>query len=313
MRSNLGGRVMKTRSDWPALPYEEWAPTKKTLQMVSQMVGKTRLALVPPQPEWLHASLQLDPRGFTTGPMPVGDRVLAVLIDVFDSAIRLDLSDGRQGRVSLGPDRCVADIWRDYIGALDALGVHPDIWPKPQELSDETPFGENTHDCTIVAEHAQRFHGVLCSLDGIFEEFRSPFFGRSGIQFWWGAFDYAVLLFSGKHEIAPDDKGYIMRYDLDAQHMNAGFWVGDDNAPDPGFYAYLVPRPDGCETAAIEPPYAGWVEAMGEWMMPYEDFRACDDPRQALLDFLNSVYGVAVRLGGWDAEAFSYVEPPKRA
>ncbi len=48
-------------------------------------------------------------------------------------------------------------------------------------------------DCTFVPEHAQRFHRVLASVDGVYERFRSDFFGRSGIHFWWGAFDFAVL------------------------------------------------------------------------------------------------------------------------
>ncbi|NTU42722.1 MAG: hypothetical protein HGA78_06645 [Nitrospirales bacterium] len=294
---------------WPAFPYEEWAPTKKTLQMCVQMVGKTKLALASPQPEWLHASLQLDACGFTTGPMPVGVRVLTVRIDVFSNVICLALSDGRERRVALGPDRCVADIWAEYSRSLAELNVEADIWTKPQELADVTPFDENTHDCLIVPEQAQRFHRLLCSLHGVFEEFRSQFFGRSGVQFWWGAFDYAVLLFTGKHEVPPDNKGYIMRYDLDAEHMNAGFWPGDDAAPQAKFYAYLVPRPDGCETAAIEPEHAGWVEAMGEWLMSYDSVRENADPGKAILNFLNSVYRVAVTQGRWDAEAFRYTKP----
>ena len=46
--------------EWPALPYEEWAATKKTLHMYAQMLGKLRLAIEPPQPEWLNVSLQLE-------------------------------------------------------------------------------------------------------------------------------------------------------------------------------------------------------------------------------------------------------------
>jgi hypothetical protein len=300
---------MSTENAWPVLAYEQWAPTKKTLHMIAQIVGKTRLSLVPPQPEWLHASLQLDARGFTTGAMPSGDRVLVVRIDVFDALIRLDLSDGQERSVRIGPDRCVADIWGDYSAALAELGVAADLWLKPQEVADLTPFVENAHDCTFVPEHAQRFHSLLCSVNGVFEVFRSRFFARTGVQFWWGAFDYAVLVFSGEHEVAPDDKGYIMRYDLDAEHMNAGFWVGDDTAPQPGFYAYLVPRPDGCETAPVRPEFAGWVEALGEWMLPYESVRDCDDPSKAVLDFLDSVYQVAVTQGDWDSEALRYAPP----
>jgi hypothetical protein len=179
---------------WPALPYAEWAPTRKTLHMVAQMVGKARLGLTPPEAEWLGTCLYLDPRGYATGAMPFGTCVVSICIDVHELVIRIDVSDGRCATVSLGPDRCVADIWADFRAALDGLGIDVDIWEKPQELTDTTPFSENRHDCTIVAEHAQRFHRVLCAIDGAYEEFRSPFFGRTGVQFWWGGFDFAVLL-----------------------------------------------------------------------------------------------------------------------
>jgi hypothetical protein len=298
-----------TTEDWPALPYEEWAPTKKTLQMCAQMLGKVRLALAPPQPEWLHACLFLEPRGFTTGAMPWGALLVTLGIDVFDSTIRIDVSDGRRRVVPLDSGRCVAEVWEGLRTVLGELGMHPDVWEKPQELADVTPFSENRHDCTLDAAHAQRFLQVLAAVQGAFEEFRSPFFGRSGVQFWWGAFDLAVLLFSGKHNDAPRDQGYIMRHDLDAEHFNAGFWPGDDTAPEPGFYAYIVPRPPDCASAPVQPETAGWVESMGEWMLPYESVRSCPDPHKAILDFLTSVYTVAVTNGGWDALDHRYTPP----
>jgi hypothetical protein len=301
---------MTEHADWPALPFEEWAPTKKTLHMVAQMLGKTKLALLPPQPEWFHARLLLDGHGFTSGPLPYRSSVVSLGIDVFQSTLWIAKSDGRSATVALGPDRSVAAIWSDFQGALAELGLELDLWQKPQEVADTTPFSENTHDHTFVAEHAQRFHRILASTNAVFQEFRSPFFGRSGVQFWWGSFDLAVLLFNGRPSPAPSDRGYIMRYDLDAEHLNAGFWAGDKNAPAPAFYAYLVPRPVGCEAAPIEPHYASWVEAMGEWLMPYEEVRCCPDPRQAILDFLGCVYGVATGMGGWDAAAHEYTRPP---
>ncbi len=296
---------------WPALPYPEWAPTKKTLHMVAQMLGKARLGLAPPAAEWLGTCLYLDARGFTTGAIPFGTDVVSIAIDVYDNAIGIDISDGRRASVSLGPNRCVADIWADFRASLDVLGVDVRIWEKPQELTDATPFSENRHDRTIVPEHAQRFHRVLCAIDGAFEDFRSPFFGRSGVQFWWGGFDFAVLLFTGRHLEAPTDRGYIMRHDLDAEQLNAGFWPGDDDSPEARFWAYLVPRPEGCEVAPIRPAPAAWVESVSEWLLPYEQVRASEDPRRAILDFLTSVYGVAVANGGWDAEAQRYRAPER--
>lgn len=301
---------MTEHADWPALPYAEWAPTKKTLHMVTQMLGKTKLALAPPQPEWLHARLLLDARGFTTGPIPCASRVVTMGVDLFESDLWVAESGGRRTSVAIGPDRSVAAIWAGFQGALTEVGVELDLWEKPQEVADVTPFSENEHDRIFVAEHAQRFHRVLSSTSAVYEEFRSRFFGRSGVQFWWGSFDLAVLLFNGRSVPAPTDRGYIMRYDLDAEHLNAGFWAGDDSAPHPAFYAYLVPRPPGCETAPMAPHYASWVEEMGEWLMPYDEVRARADPRGAILDFLGAAYEVATTLGGWDATAHHYIRPP---
>jgi hypothetical protein len=300
---------MPEHPDWPALPYEEWAATKKTLHMVAQMVGKAKLALAPPQPEWLHARLFLDPRGFTTGPVPYGARTVALGIDVVEGSLWAATDCGR-ATIPLTPGVCVADIWQCLQVSLTGLGLELDLWEKPQELADVTPFSQNTHDCTLDLDHTQRYLRVLSSVNGVFEEFRSHFFGRSGVQFWWGSFDLAVLLFNGRPAKAPTDRGYIMRYDLDAEHVNAGFWAGDDSAPQPGFFGYVVPQPPGCAMAPVTPEYAGWVEEMGEWLMPYDAVRTCPDPRTAILDFLDCVYGAAVRLGGWDAAAHEYTRPP---
>ena len=151
--------------------------------------------------------------------------------------------------------RPVAEVWRAFREALRDLGVAADLWDKPQEMPDETtPFAENEHDRTVDLAQARRLYRVLATVHGLFDEFRSPFFGRSGVQLWWGAFDLAVLLFSGAQVTAPEDRGYIMRYDLDAEHLNAGFWPGSDAAPQAIFYAHIHPRPAGCETAAVEPP-----------------------------------------------------------
>lgn len=296
-------------TSWPALSYDQWAPTQKTLHMCLQMIGKLKLALAPPQPEWLHTCLYLDPRGFATGAVPWMDGVVSAGVDVFSADLWIHSSDGGRVNIPVGPSRCVADIWAEFNAALAGLGISADLWEKPQEVADSTPFSANRHDCVLVPEHAQRFHQAVCAVDRVFEEFRSEFFGRTSVQLWWGAFDFAVLLFNGRHAAAPDDRGYIMRYDLDAEHFNAGLWFGDDSTPEPSFYAYLVPRPDDCENARIEPAHAGWVESMGEWMLPYEVVRTCEDPQAMLMSFLKSVYRVATEQGGWDAEQYRYTHP----
>ena len=98
---------------------------------------------------------------------------------------------------------------------------------------------------TVEVAEARRLYCVLATVHGVFDEFRSPFFGRSGVQLWWGGFDLAVLLFSGAQVRAPEDRGYIMRYDLDAEHLNAGFWPGSDDAPAGHLLRLHPPAPAG--------------------------------------------------------------------
>ena len=47
---------------WPALPYDEWRPTKETVHRYAQMIGKLRMALVPSRNHWWHVTLYVSAR-----------------------------------------------------------------------------------------------------------------------------------------------------------------------------------------------------------------------------------------------------------
>jgi hypothetical protein len=106
----------------------------------------------------------------------------------------------------------------------------------------------------------------------------------------------------------------VKQYGSVSQRMlTLGVGRPKDASPHAGFYAYLALQPSDCASAPIQPEQAGWVETMGEWMMPYEAVRACPDPRGAVLEFLRSVYRVALTEGGWDGPAFEYTRPSPAA
>lgn len=296
-------------NDWPQLTYSDWAATKKTLNLYTQFLGKTRLALEPPQPEWLGCCLYLNTRGLTTGPMPWGTSSVEVTLDFLEHTISVFAGDGRVKKIPLIPARCVADVFSGLMSAFSEMNIRADIWTKPQELEDTTSLDENRHDCTYESQHVERWFRVIAAVRNVFNEWRSPFFGRTSLQFWWGAFDLAILRFSGKHAEAPENRGYIMRYDLDAEFMNAGFWPGDDKSPAAAFYAYIYPKPVGCELAPINPTSAAWVEQMGEWILPYDAVRTSSDPRRTILEFLDCIYEIAGSQGGWDLNNYKYVVP----
>ena len=68
-------------TDWPSLPFSDWEATCDTVHMWTQIVGKTRLALSPPQNHWWQVPLYVTPRGLSTSPIPFGNRTFDVEFD----------------------------------------------------------------------------------------------------------------------------------------------------------------------------------------------------------------------------------------
>ena len=131
-------------TDWPEFPHEgAWVETGQYVHLISQMLGKLKLALAPALPEWNHASLQFSARGLTTSALPAGDRAVEASIDVFDSALSIATSDGQVRTIALDPPQTVAEVWRQFAAALDEVGIEVNLWDKPQELDDVTPFADD--------------------------------------------------------------------------------------------------------------------------------------------------------------------------
>jgi hypothetical protein len=108
--------------------------------------------------------------------------------------------------------------------------------------------------------------------------------------------------FSGRPAPPPSDDA-IAR-ETDAQLVEAGFWPGDDRYPEPAFFCFAYPKPDGFERAAIPPP-GGWNAALGEYLLPYEAARTADDPNAVLQTFLWSTFAAAAELGAWDGALYA--------
>ena len=102
-------------------------------------------------------------------------------------------------------------------------------------------------------DQARRFHRILATVRRRSRSSARRSSAGRGVQFWWGAFDLAVLLFSGAQVTPPEDRGYIMRYDLDAEHLNAGFWPGDDSAPRATSTPTSIPGPTAARRLPSNP------------------------------------------------------------
>ncbi len=293
---------------WPDVDVAAWGPTKRCLHLYLQMLGKLRVALSPAQPNWMFTALLLTARGVTTGPMPWHGTSVEASLDVFSSELILERSTGEARRIALVPASTVAEIYAELQAALVALDVRCTISPIPQELPDTTPLNEDRRPATYDPHAVLRWFHAATATAGVFDAWRAHFFGRTGIQVWWGALDVALLLFNGKHVAPPLDRGYIMKYDLDAELMNAGLYYGDENTK-PYFYGYIFPQPPGAESLPIAPASATWSEKIREWVLPYDAVRHAVDPAAELRAFLDAIYAQCVGAAGWDREALSYAAP----
>jgi hypothetical protein len=148
----------------------------------------------------------------------------------------------------------------------------------------------------------------LVSIDAVFREFRTGFLGKvSPVHLFWGSFDLAVTRFSGRpaplHSGGipnlPDD---VTREAYSHEVSSAGFWPGGGGFDQPCFYSYAYPAPEGFAAAAVKPPAARFNQDLGEFVLPYDAVRTADDPRGALLAFLQSTYRAAAELGDWETD-----------
>jgi hypothetical protein len=264
------------------------------------VIGKLRLALSPPEPEWAHVALYVTTRGITTGPMPFQDRVFQADFDFIDHALAIAVSDGGAHRIALVP-RTVADFYAKVMEALRSLGIQVEISIMPSEVADPIPFPEDNVHASYEPGSVHRFWRALVQVDRVLRIHRGAFTGRSSpVNFFWGTFDMAYTRYSGRPATPPPGAGVIYRRSADAEQICAGFWPGDERVAHPGFFSYAYPRPDGVERAEILPAAASWSDEIGEFLLPYDAVRRSPSPDEDLLRFFRSTYEAGATLAGWD-------------
>ena len=282
--------------------------------MWTQVVGKVRLALSPWVNHSWHVTLYVTARGLTTSPIFFGPRVLQIDFDFLDHALRIVTGDRGEKIVDLAP-KSVARFYHEVMGALHELDCPVKINTTPNEVDPAIPFEQNEKDSAYDPEFANRFWRVLLQSDRLFKEFRSDFCGKcSPIHFFWGSFDLAVTRFSGKP--APPHPGgvphlpdAVAREAYSHEVSSLGFWPGNEKMPEPIFYSYAYPAPEGFAEAKVEPAAATYNAELKEFVLPYEAVRTADSPDQALLDFARSTYDAASTLANWDRAALVEAKP----
>jgi hypothetical protein len=292
---------------WPALPQDSWRETYATLHLLTQIVGKTRLALAPMENHWWQVAFYLTPRGLTTSPMPHGERTFAVDFDFISHHLSITVSDGATRTLPLTP-RAVADYYADYLSLLRSLGLPVEIWPVPVEIETSIPFTDDRTHASYDEESAASLWRLLAQTDRVLKTFRGRFRGKSSpVHFFWGSFDLAATRFSGRPAPphpggAPNLGNWVMQEAYSHECSSAGFWPGSP-VTEPLFYAYAYPEPGGFRGYPVIPASARYSEELREFVLPYEAVRTAPSPDEMLLEFLQSTYTAAAQLGSWDRSA----------
>lgn len=283
---------------WPALPLEEWRDTFDTLHMWTQIVGKVRLGLTPLQNHWWNAALYVTARGLTTSPIPYRGEALELQFDFVDHRLEIRTASGAAHALALKP-QTVAAFYHELLGILRGMGIEVKINPKPQEVPDPIPFDLDETHRSYDPSYAHRFWRILLSVHLVLEEFRARFMGKaSPVHFFWGSFDLAYTRFSGR--AAPARKGVISSEAYSHECSSVGWWPGGGEVKGPAFYAYAAPAPAGYDQAHLRPKRAFYQSQLGEFLLMYDDVRRAASPRSEILDFAQSAYEAAARLGAWD-------------
>ena len=293
---------------WPALPYKEWTDTCATLHMWTQIVGKVQLELSPWVNHSWHVTSFVGARGLTTPPIPSGERTFQIEFDFIDHVLGIAVSDGQTRSLPLGPPT-VADFYRDFMAALDSLGIEVRIRAVPNEVEEPIPFAEDRAHGVYEKDHAHLLWRAQVQSARVFNAFRARFIGKcSPVHFFWGAPDLAVTRFSGrpapKHPGGFPNLPDVVTVEAYSHEVSScGFWPGNASAPDPIFYSYAYPTPEGFAESPVRPDAAFWLADLGEFVLPYEAVRTSDDPDATLTAFLESTYEAAANLAQWDRAA----------
>jgi hypothetical protein len=287
---------------WPVLNYDIWSATCDTLHAHSQLLGKLAVALAPPEPQLQHAALRLTARGWETPLLaaPDGSGAIVAALDLHRHEALVEHVDGRTRRIPLVPNRPVADVTRELLEAVANMAGTIRFNVTPQEVPWTTPLDDDYDHATYDPVQVATYFKMATTAALVLAQLRAPYRGRSTpVNAWWGTFDLAISLFSGRSVNPPSDD-FIMRNSANAEQIEIGWWPGDARYPRAAFFGFVSPAPPGLSEATVAPTAARWDTDLGEFLLDWDDARAAGDPAGAAIDFGRSVIRHACAACGWD-------------
>jgi Family of unknown function (DUF5996) len=292
-----------TATAWPQLEWHQWEATAETLHMLTQIVGKTRLALTLKRNHWWNVPLYVTTRGLSTSAMPLPDGdILEIEFNFFSHVLTFSRNSGATRALPL-QSQPVAEFYSAYRRTLKDLGVEVNINTKPVECLNPIRFDQDVTHRSYDADAARRFWQALILADTLFKRFSGNFYGKiSPVHFFWGSFDLAVTRFNGKRAPPRAGADAIQAEAYSHECISAGFWPGNGGYGQAAFYCYAAPVPAGL----ADVPLGGrgrFNASLGEFLLNYDEIRELDDPSKSVLDFLERTYSVCADAAHWDRDS----------
>jgi hypothetical protein len=171
---------------------------------------------------------------------------------------------------------------------------------RPQEVPWTTPLDEDHEHASYDAAQVETYFAAATQAALVLAALRAPYRGRATpVNAWWGTFDLAISLFSGRGADPPSND-FIMRNSANAQQIEVGWWPGDHRYPRAAFFGFAFPAPDRLGAAALSTAAARWDAELQEYLLDWDDVRASPDPHGTALEFGRSVIRHACAVCDWD-------------
>jgi hypothetical protein len=299
---------MQNQIQLPSLHYKGNEEKKMTLHLFLQIMGKVRLKLTPRKNHWWYITEYIGTTGFTTGPIPFksGTEQFDITLNVKKHQLEVNTSEGQSEHFPLNNMLTVADFYQNLMKMLKKANISVSIVDVPFDLDIDKSFGEITEYHHYDEDYTHKLWKTMLWTSNVFKEFSGRFYGKTcPVHLYWHSMDLVVTRFSGNE--APPMPADARISDKDAyshECISFGFWAGDENVPEPAFYSYTFPAPDGLEKETIKPTSAQWIDNNGSPMalLKYKDLVNTEDPREELLSFLESTYIAGAKKANWDIE-----------
>ncbi len=294
----------------PALPYADWEPTKTTLHLYCQIVGKIRMASTAPRNHWWNVTLYVSARGLRTGLMRVDDVEFEIELDFLEHRLLVTTAEGDGGGFRLRDGLSVAKFYKRLLAVLKKLKIGVDILAKPYGVPISTPFSQDKEHHHYDRKWVERWWTACRFTVEVCESYASDFGGKaSPAHLFCHSLDLAMARYSGKPAPARAQANHVEAVAYSHEVIAVGFWAGDPATQMAAYYTYTAPEPPGLTGQPLRGEGASWISSGSGHMgvLAYDTVRNSPQPEAVLLDFLRSGYEAGVKAAGWDALALEAI------